>query len=96
MMESKLDFLDYIVLFTVIFGSVYYGGQGILARILLNSVPQVDVSVMDNIAPAWAVTFAGGIVGKIDLLIALLVANAGLTYFLYKMICDLKKEVNRQ
>lgn len=95
-MESKLGFLDYVVLFAVLLGATYYGVEGIRAKILLTCAPQVDASITDTTAPAWAVIFASELVAKTNLLIALLVANAGLTYFLYKMICDLKKEVNRQ
>jgi len=94
-MESKLSFLDYILLFAVVFGVTYYGVMGLLTKILLTCVPQVGVSITDTTAPMWAVIFASELAAKVNILIALLVANAGLTYFLYKMIRDLKKEVNK-
>jgi len=95
-MESKLTPVDYIFFFAVAFGAIYNGAKGLLIKILLTHVPHMGVAITDNVAPAWAVAFAGEIVMKIDLLTALLIVNIGIAYLSYKMICDLKEEVNKQ
>ena len=95
MMGSKLNFWDYIILFALFFFEVYYGIKWILLSAMVSMVPQPDVSIADNIAPAWAVTFAGEIVGKLDLLIALVLANMAATYLVFITVYNAKKEVNK-
>ena len=95
MMESKLSTSGYIVLFAVAFGAIYYGVYGLLVLAALKFMPQVSVAIADNIAPAWAVTFAGEIVGKLDLLIALVLANMAATYLVFITVYNAKKEVNK-